>query len=74
MKTVVLLVGRHHGAGHHALLRADYQRSRGPIAEPLVAGVEQGAFRDAAEAARRGCPVSQALQGNVEMELDAKLE
>ena len=40
----------------------------------VVPGVEQGAFRDAAEEARRGCPVSQALQGNVEMELDAKLE
>lgn len=40
----------------------------------IVPGMEQGAFRDAAEEAKRGCPVSQALQGNVEMELDAQLE
>lgn len=40
----------------------------------VVPGMDQGAFRDAAEDAKRGCPVSQLLQGNVEMELDAQLE
>ena len=30
-------------------------------------------FRKAAEAARDGCPVSQALKGNVQLELDARL-
>ncbi len=39
-----------------------------------VPGIDQGAFREAAEGAKNGCPVSQALQGNVEMELDAQLE
>jgi osmotically inducible protein OsmC len=36
-------------------------------------GVDQAAFAKAAEAARDGCPVSQALMGNVELELDARL-
>ena len=36
-------------------------------------GVDQAAFAKAAEAARDGCPVSQALRGNVELELDARL-
>ena len=39
-----------------------------------VPGIDQGAFREAAEGAKNGCPVSQALQGNVELELDAQLE
>jgi osmotically inducible protein OsmC len=39
-----------------------------------VPGVDQGGFAKAAEAAKKGCPVSTALQGNVQMELDAKLE
>jgi osmotically inducible protein OsmC len=40
----------------------------------VVPGIQAGAFREAAEQAKQGCPVSQALQGNVEMELDAQLE
>ena len=40
----------------------------------VVPGIQAGAFRQAAEQAKQGCPVSQALQGNVEMELDAQLE
>jgi osmotically inducible protein OsmC len=39
-----------------------------------VAGIDQARFQKAAEAAKDGCPVSQALKGNVKMELDAKLE
>ena len=40
----------------------------------LVPGMEQSAFRTAAESARGGCPVSRALEGNVAMELDARLD
>ncbi|MFL5536267.1 MAG: OsmC family peroxiredoxin [Gemmatimonadales bacterium] len=39
-----------------------------------VAGLDQAGFAKAAEAAKNGCPVSTALKGNVEMELDARLE
>jgi lipoyl-dependent peroxiredoxin len=39
-----------------------------------VPGLDQGGFAKAAEAAKQGCPVSTALQGNVQMELDARLE
>jgi lipoyl-dependent peroxiredoxin len=38
-----------------------------------VPGVSQAAFAKAAEAATEGCPVSQALKGNVPFELDARL-
>jgi osmotically inducible protein OsmC len=40
----------------------------------VVPGIELSAFREAAESAKQGCPVSQALQGNVAIELDAQLE
>jgi osmotically inducible protein OsmC len=40
----------------------------------VVPGIDQAAFRDAADAAARGCPISQALDGNVKVELDAQLE
>jgi lipoyl-dependent peroxiredoxin len=39
-----------------------------------VPGVDQAAFAKAAEAGKQGCPVSTALQGNVKLELDARLE
>ncbi|HEX5387463.1 MAG TPA: OsmC family protein [Gemmatimonadales bacterium] len=39
-----------------------------------VPGIDQKAFQKAAEAAKDGCPVSQALKGNVEFQLDARLE
>jgi osmotically inducible protein OsmC len=39
-----------------------------------VPGVDQAAFLKAAEDAKKGCPVSGALQGNVQIELDARLE
>jgi osmotically inducible protein OsmC len=39
-----------------------------------VAGLDQARFAKAAEDAKKGCPVSTALQGNVQMDLDARLE
>ena len=38
-----------------------------------VSGVDQAGFAKAAEAAKDGCPVSQALKGNVELSVDAIL-
>ena len=39
-----------------------------------VPRVDQAGFAKAAEEAKKGCPVSGALQGNVQFDLDAKLE
>jgi len=39
-----------------------------------VPGIDADAFRQAAEGARDGCPISGAVKGNVELELDAALE
>ena len=39
-----------------------------------VPGADDEAFRAAAEAARDGCPISQALKGNVELSVQATLE
>jgi lipoyl-dependent peroxiredoxin len=39
-----------------------------------VPGIDQAGFSRAAEEAKKGCPVSTALQGNVQIEMDAKLE
>lgn len=38
-----------------------------------VPGVDADAFREAAEAAKDGCPISQALQGNVALSVEATL-
>ncbi len=38
-----------------------------------VPGIDQAAFAKAAQSAKEGCPVSQALKGNVPFELDARL-
>jgi lipoyl-dependent peroxiredoxin len=38
-----------------------------------VPGLDHAAFAKAAEAAKEGCPVSGALKGNVQFELDARL-
>ncbi len=38
-----------------------------------VAGIDQAAFQQAAEGAKQNCPVSKALQANVEITLQAKL-
>jgi osmotically inducible protein OsmC len=40
----------------------------------VVPGLDQAAFETAATAARDGCPVSQALRGNVEISVAATLE
>ena len=40
----------------------------------VVPGMDQATFHKAAQDAKEGCPVSQALAGNVAVELDAKLE
>jgi osmotically inducible protein OsmC len=39
-----------------------------------VPGVDEAAFKQAAEGAKDECPVSGALEGNVELTLDASLE
>jgi osmotically inducible protein OsmC len=39
-----------------------------------VPGIDAAKFREAAEAARDGCPISKALKGNVELSVDATLE
>jgi osmotically inducible protein OsmC len=41
--------------------------------EGTVPGIDEGAFREAAEAAKEGCPVSGALKGNVELSVSARL-
>jgi lipoyl-dependent peroxiredoxin len=38
-----------------------------------IPGVDEGTFREAAEQAKDGCPVSGALKGNVELEVTARL-
>ena len=38
-----------------------------------VPGIDEAAFEEAAQQAKAGCPVSQALQGNVKIELTATL-
>ena len=39
-----------------------------------VPGIDRDDFKDAAEATKSGCPVSQALLGNLEIEVSATLE
>jgi lipoyl-dependent peroxiredoxin len=39
-----------------------------------VPGLDENGFREAAEGAKDGCPVSKALAGNVELSLNASLE
>jgi osmotically inducible protein OsmC len=41
--------------------------------EGKVPGLDENAFRQAAEQAKDGCPVSQALKGNVDLAIDARL-
>jgi osmotically inducible protein OsmC len=42
--------------------------------EGRVPGLDEEGFRQAAEQAKEGCPVSGALKGNVEITLDARLD
>ena len=39
-----------------------------------VPGIDEAAFREAAEQAKENCPVSKALAGNVELSVEARLE
>ena len=39
-----------------------------------VPGLDQAGFQKAAEAAKDGCPISRALQGNVQLSVNATLE
>ncbi len=39
-----------------------------------VPGIDEAGFRAAAEATRDGCPISQALKGNVALSVEATLE
>jgi lipoyl-dependent peroxiredoxin len=39
-----------------------------------VPGIDEQAFREAAEGAKDGCPVSGALKGNVELSVEARFE
>jgi lipoyl-dependent peroxiredoxin len=39
-----------------------------------IHGIEAGEFQKLAEEAKEGCPVSQALKGNVELKLNAELD
>jgi osmotically inducible protein OsmC len=41
--------------------------------QATVPGIEADAFREAAETAKANCPVSKALAGNVEVQLNARL-
>lgn len=43
------------------------------VVQGKVTGMDQAAFQEAAEAAKNGCPVSNALKGNVAFELEAAL-
>ncbi len=39
-----------------------------------VPGLDEAGFKEAADQAKEGCPVSRALKGNVELTLDARLQ
>lgn len=43
------------------------------VVQGKVPGMDATAFQEAAEAAKNGCPVSNALKGNVQLELEAAL-
>ncbi len=48
--------------------------SSGLTVRGRVPGATEESFRQAAEAAKDGCPMSRALKGNVELSVDATLE
>ena len=43
-------------------------------AKGRVPGIDENAFREAAEGAKDGCPVSGALKGNVDLSVDTEFE
>ena len=44
------------------------------VVKGRVPGIDQAAFEEAARGASQGCPISGALQGNVEISVEATLE
>ena len=44
------------------------------VVRAQVPGVDEATFQKAAEDTKKACPVSQALMGNVDITLDAKLQ
>ena len=53
---------------------AGFRVSRSALSvQGQVPGMDEAAFRQAAETAKDGCPVSQALKGNVELAVEAAL-
>jgi osmotically inducible protein OsmC len=44
------------------------------ITRARVPGIDAAAFQEAAEGAKKGCPISRALNPSIEVVLDAKLE
>src|SRR3954471_16141050 len=44
------------------------------VVKGRVPGIDQAAFEEAARGAGEGCPISGALQGNIEISVDATLE
>jgi lipoyl-dependent peroxiredoxin len=42
--------------------------------EGVVPGIDEAAFREAAEGAKENCPISGALKGNVELSVTARLK
>jgi osmotically inducible protein OsmC len=44
------------------------------VVSGVVPGLDQAGFEEAAAAASQGCPISQALKGNVEVGVEATLE
>jgi osmotically inducible protein OsmC len=43
------------------------------VVRATVPGIDAGTFQSIAAATKEGCPVSQALRGNVQIDLDAAL-
>ena len=44
------------------------------VVNAVVPGIDEAKFKELATATLTGCPVSKALQGNVEMSVDARLQ
>jgi osmotically inducible protein OsmC len=49
-------------------------RSSRLVVRGRVPGIDQGEFEEAARGASQDCPISQALKGNIEIEVEATLE
>jgi osmotically inducible protein OsmC len=60
----------------NVLAKADHapERLETSATVTFVPGMDEAAFKNAAEEAKTGCPVSGALEGNVELTVDARLQ